>query len=113
LGITSASAPAPSPTYQVSLVALAAQPSPPASTVGCTVGEGGGTVAVPPPETVAVPVGAATTAAVSVGAATATVSVGATTATAVLVGAGTDVGCAVVPPHAVRRGITISPIEAN
>src|SRR5262245_25187483 len=40
-GMTSASPPAPRPTYHVSLVALAAQPSPPATTVGGTVGVGG------------------------------------------------------------------------
>src|SRR4051812_14330588 len=95
-GITSASPPAPRPTYQVSLVALAAQPSPPAITVGGTVGEGGTAVLVASPAGAAatVSVGAAgAAAAVSVGCAAAVVGAGA------VVGTGTGVAVLSAPPQ--------------
>src|SRR5438477_5431079 len=96
--MTSASPPAPNPTYQVNLVAVAAHPSPPAMTVGGTVGEvtaAGVAVAAAP--------AAATGVSVAAGAAAAGVSVG----------AGTAVAVDVSPPQADSRGKSITASAAT
>src|SRR4051812_38828448 len=90
-GITSASPPAPRPTYQVILVAVGAQPSPPVTTVGGTVGVGGtATVAV-------APAGAAAVVFVAAAGAAAVVLVAAAAGTAVAVEAAS-------PPQAASSG---------